>query len=112
MPLPDLCLLVKLKHFLNLCELILLHHISLVLQSLLCELTHLKTAQNQPLDWSKVFVTKCCDPFKVGKHSGKLRNVSEKMCSYVSIKLRMKICDGCRIKLTKLLKNSASPEAG
>lgn len=69
-------------------------------------------AQNQAIDWSKVFVTKCCDPLKVGKHSEKLRNVSAKMCSYENIKMGMKICDGCRIKLTKVLKNSASPEAG
>lgn len=61
---------------------------------------------NKTSDWSK-YKTKCCNPFTNNlKHSGKLRNVTEWMSSYRNIEMGMKICDACRIKLTKEFKTS------
>lgn len=50
------------------------------------------------------FSVKCCNPYKETVHSksGKLRNVTAWMCSLeFDIQKGMKICDGCRIKLSK-----------
>lgn len=64
-------------------------------------------------EW-KIFKLKCCDPLKLNaKHSGKLRNVTGWMCNYKNVSKGMKICDGCRLKLSHEVKNAeAENEAG
>ena len=62
--------------------------------------------------WTK-YKVKCCDPLELKiKHFGKLRNVTKWMCSYKYVKMGMKICDGCRLKLSKEFKASEEDEAG
>lgn len=54
-------------------------------------------------NWA-LFSVKCCNPYKETIHSksGKLRNVTSWMCSLgLNMQMGMKICDGCRIKLSK-----------
>ena len=56
---------------------------------------------------------KCCNPFEEKGHtrSGKLRNVNAQMCLVSkNVEMRMKICDTCRIKLRKRIKNPVTTQ--
>lgn len=68
-------------------------------------------AEQKKTNWA-VFSVKCCNPLKETGHSksGKLRTVTEWMCSLglETVVAGMKICDGCRLKLNPFSKEHES----